>query len=147
MPRGSVAERWCLFENKSLRISETHFEKIHSLSGRHSLSLLASEARRADQNNSPRSCRLLFRNLGAFLASLGEANRDGLLAAFHLSAFAPFAGTKGAFLSSVHCALSAFGSRLAILASAGSLARTRPVLSCHRSSHFIRRAAGRGSCA
>ena len=45
---------------------------------------------------------------GAFFASFGQADSDGLLPAFHASALAAFAGTERAAFSSAHGARDAF---------------------------------------
>jgi len=45
---------------------------------------------------------------GAFFTGFGQANSDGLLAAFHASALAAFAGTERAAFSSAHGARDVF---------------------------------------
>src|SRR5580704_11392887 len=65
------------------------------------------------------SARLFLRNLGALFPRFGEADRNGLLAAFHRAALAAFAGFQGAAFLAVQRAFYTLAGRLAVLTASG----------------------------
>src|SRR5579863_8337577 len=71
----------------------------------------------------------LFRNLGSLLARFRQANRDCLLATFHLATFSAFTGTKRPLLPSPHCTLNCLCGRFTIFPAAFFPARSFP--RCH----------------
>src|ERR1700680_836673 len=65
------------------------------------------------------SARLFLRNLGTLFSRFGEADRNGLLAAFHSAALAAFARFQSAAFLAVHRAFYTLAGRLAILTASG----------------------------
>src|SRR5580704_8266708 len=99
---------------------------------------LANRAPSSSPRPTARACRalwrlaglFLFRNLLAFFPRLGEADGDGLLAAFHLAALTAFAALGGAALIAVHFVfdVAAGATRIFSLPLLGHVISSKPVL-------------------